>query len=311
MTSAAVTGMKNSAPARSANGSTDDRRDPGDQGQRRKQAVALDGNPLGDRETSLRSVRLAAFARFDFVPWRGPYRRTWPFASGLNAAWWCPWSDSNGHSFQNSILSRARLPFRHRGPRAVRLARRGNRLNQLRGALPAITERFGDMNPPDRLRPPRGRRWCGRRAARGDNRARCRRIAAAASASSLRPGSSGVAIRSSKSPSASALVAHPEPLKRRDCSCAGPRHPRRDLGAAFGGRRQGEVGRADARRPRHEGRCGRAAAPTPAPDNRRRSAARGCTPARDRRDGRSGTGSSPRPAGPAPERSRGCWRGRR
>ena len=32
---------------------------------------------------------------------------------------WCPRSDSNGHSLQNSILSRARLPFRHGGTRRL------------------------------------------------------------------------------------------------------------------------------------------------------------------------------------------------
>ena len=53
------------------------------------------------------------------------------------------------------------------------------------------------------------------------------------------------------------------------------RDARGDLGRAFGRRRQYEVGGADRRRPRHGGRSGRAAAPRPWPDNRRRSAARG------------------------------------
>ena len=47
-TSAAVTGMKNSAPARSANGKPTISADAGDQGQRGEQPVALDGDGLGE-----------------------------------------------------------------------------------------------------------------------------------------------------------------------------------------------------------------------------------------------------------------------
>ena len=47
-TSAAVTGMKNSAPARRANGMATISADAGDQGQRCKQPVALGGDRLGE-----------------------------------------------------------------------------------------------------------------------------------------------------------------------------------------------------------------------------------------------------------------------
>jgi len=38
---------------------------------------------------------------------------------------WCPWPDSNGHIFRQTILSRSRLPFRHRGPACESALSRG------------------------------------------------------------------------------------------------------------------------------------------------------------------------------------------
>ena len=53
------------------------------------------------------------------------------------------------------------------------------------------------------------------------------------------------------------------PLKRLRLHRARLGDARGDLGAALARRRQGQVGGADARRPRRGGRCGRATAPTP------------------------------------------------
>ena len=47
---------------------------------------------------------------------------------------WCPWPDSNGHVSQQSILSRSRLPFRHRGVIHRRSAKSKGSLAGLYGA---------------------------------------------------------------------------------------------------------------------------------------------------------------------------------
>ena len=97
ITSAAVTGRKNSAPARSANGSARISPMPRDQGQRGEQPVALDA--------------VEQFGRMLRVPRRSPVcpscihgpadiradaRAATKFS--LYRYLWCPWSDSNGHS---------------------------------------------------------------------------------------------------------------------------------------------------------------------------------------------------------------------
>ena len=114
MTSAAVTGMKNSAPARSANGRATIRPMPAisvSEASKRSRLIVM---PSANARTSSPRPASCLLVRASMA---APYRACSPAASARNAlSCWCPWSDSNGHSLQNSILSRARLPFRHRGP---------------------------------------------------------------------------------------------------------------------------------------------------------------------------------------------------
>ena len=112
ITRAAVTGRKNSAPARSANGSASRNAGAEDQGDRGEQPVAPIGGRLGlDLERRLECFRglalsLSLIARDNARP-RAPLRSDYHV--------WCPWPDSNGHSLRNSILSPARLPIPPQG----------------------------------------------------------------------------------------------------------------------------------------------------------------------------------------------------
>ena len=128
ITRAAVTGRKNSAPARSANGKRE--RKPGARRSGSARRAAGRGAryvPVSPSAASEARGRIAALA---------PRRRTSVIAVGRllvmsrdNARRrgraekarhsgdreWCPWPESNGHSLRNSILSRARLPIPPQG----------------------------------------------------------------------------------------------------------------------------------------------------------------------------------------------------
>ena len=108
-TSAAVTGRKNSAPARSANGRPMISADAGDQGQRGQQPVALDGDaprPARARRRSARRRPVRAWS-LAFMPSADHIAQLAAPPAGFRyrGQCWCPWSDSNGHSLRNSILS--------------------------------------------------------------------------------------------------------------------------------------------------------------------------------------------------------------
>lgn len=57
---------------------------------------------------------------------------------------WCPWPDSNGHVLRQSILSRSRLPFRHRGyPQRWRLSRAIARIQAMVRLSPRLRQACG------------------------------------------------------------------------------------------------------------------------------------------------------------------------
>ena len=130
----------------------------------------------------------------------------------------------------------------------------------------------------------------------------------AASVRSFAPAASGVAMRSSNSPSASALVRDGRAVETLALDVAGRAPPapppRRCLrrAAATPGRWRPRPAH------RHADRCGRTAGLKCATGSRRRIWARARRLAPDRRDSRSGRGSSRPPAGSAPDSAHGHWR---
>ena len=249
-------------------------------GQRGQQPVALDcSDALGQlawlrSRAAARSLPAGGLAASMAAISAAPAPPACAYTGGAQRRCGAPGPTRTDTPVRNSILSRARLPFRHRGP-CGRLARAapasaeasrgvappgGQAPSPVARRLAAVAERLGDMDParPARHRP--DRRSSGRRAAPGGSRAPTGASPRPHRPAACGPGSSGVATASSSSPSASALVRTPCRLvaARLHARARATRLATSALPSAGGGRV--EVGGATRRRPRRAGRSGRAAA---------------------------------------------------